>query len=343
MNTSADQSEIQNPQSAIKMRRCFELAELGAGAVSPNPMVGAVLVFEGKIIGEGWHQKWGGAHAEVNCLNSVAIENQRLISKSTLFCNLEPCFHFGKTPPCVELVLAQKIPHVVISNLDPNPKVAGQSIEKMRQAGIEVETGLLEKEGRFLNRFFFTWIEKNRPFILLKWAESADGFIGRRGERVAISGPISQRLSHKWRSEVDAILVGTTTALTDNPSLTNRYYFGKNPLRVAIDLDEKLSPTARIFDGEAETFTWKTGSNSLIFNLLEKLKELNKAILLVEGGANLLGQFIESGLWDEARIFKSPNSLGGGIEAPILKNGQLFSSEKMGPDELQTFFPEGRF
>ena len=319
------------------IRRSFDLARLGAGSVSPNPMVGAVLVFEGKIIGEGLHEKYGSAHAEVNCLSSVSVDNQRLISRSTLFCNLEPCHHFGKTPPCVDLILAKKIPRVVISNLDPNPLTAGKSVEKMRRAGIEVTTGILEKEGQHLNRAFFTWIEKKRPFVILKWAESVDGFLAKTGERTAISGPVSQRLSHRWRSEIDAILVGTTTALVDDPALSNRYFFGKNPLRIMVDFEKKVPKTARIFDGSAETWVIEKSDKPLIVNILEKMTAAGKAILMVEGGRNLLEQFIEAGAWDEARVFVSKNAIGEGLAAPKLRWAELESTGQIGDDRLDIF------
>ncbi len=242
------------------MERCFDLARLGAGSVSPNPLVGAVLVHDGRIIGEGFHQKHGSAHAEVNCLASVSVDNQRFIAESTLYCNLEPCHHFGKTPPCVDLVLEKKIPRVAISNIDPNPLTGGRSVEKLRRAGVEVTTGILEVEGRWLSRAFFTWIEKKRPYVIQM------GAIGRRfhrkkGERTAISGPVAQRLSHRWRSEVDAIMVGTTTAKVDDPALTNRLFFGKNPMRIVVDFEKKISVASRLFDGSAETWAISERAN----------------------------------------------------------------------------------
>jgi diaminohydroxyphosphoribosylaminopyrimidine deaminase / 5-amino-6-(5-phosphoribosylamino)uracil reductase len=313
------------------MRRCFDLAERGGGQVSPNPMVGAVLVFEDKIIGEGWHQKWGEAHAEVNCFRSVSPENQHLVARSTLFCSLEPCSHFGKTPPCADLILEKRIPRVVVSNVDPNPLVAGRGLEKLRAAGVLVESGVLEAEGQWLNRAFFTWMREKRPHIVLKWAQSADGFIGRVGERTAISGPAIRRLVHRWRAECDAILVGTTTALVDDPRLDARFFGSKNPLRVAIDLEGKIPPTHHFFDGSAETWVFgkpraeleaacarffPAESNLLIPNVLSQLRDANRAILLVEGGAHLLHQFLEIGLWDEIRVIENARRLGGGIPAP---------------------------
>lgn len=314
------------------LRRCFELALLGAGRVSPNPMVGAVLVHEGRIIGEGWHQRFGEAHAEVNAVASVAQADRDLLPLSTLYCSLEPCFHHGKTPPCVDLILEKRIPRVVISNTDPNPLVAGQSVQKLRHAGVDVVEGLLEAEGRRLNRAFFTWIQKKRPHIVLKWAQSADGFLGRRGERTPITGPLTRRLVHRWRSETDAILVGTTTALVDNPRLDNRLYFGKSPLRIALDFNGKLPAGTALLDDTQPT--WILGKprsgnrertcflaihpDNWVSPLLEHLRAENKAVLLVEGGARVLQQFLDTGLWDEIRVLEGPARLGAGIEAPRL-------------------------
>lgn len=323
------------------MHRCFDLARLGAGSVSPNPMVGAVLVYQDRIIGEGWHRRYGEAHAEVNAVHSVQEADRHLIPRATLYCSLEPCFHFGKTPPCVDLILEQKIPRVVVSNTDPNPLVAGQSLQKLRGAGVEVTAGVLEAEGHDLNRAFFTWIAAKRPYIILKWAQSADGFIARTGEQTAISGPLTQRLVHRWRSESDAILVGTTTALTDNPRLDNRLYFGKSPLRIALDMKAKIPANALLLDDtrptwiigparegpfqntrflEIETPNWIPG-------LLQKLYETKHAILLVEGGAHTLRQFITSGLWDEIRLTESPKRLGIGVPAPEIPEQALLREQ----------------
>ncbi len=326
---------MSTPESYL--RRCFDLARLGAGRVSPNPLVGAVLVHEDRIIGEGWHQRYGEAHAEVNCVRSVTPENQALIPYSTLYCSLEPCSHFGKTPPCVDLILAKKIPRVVVSNVDPNPQVAGQGLEKLRAAGVEVTAGLLEEEGRWLNRAFFTWITQQRPYIILKWAQSRDGYLGRVGERTAISGPAMQRLVHRWRSEVDAILVGTTTALVDNPRLDNRLFFGKSPLRVAFDVGERLPDSAHLLDdsvltwifgpprsGQWERTKFFPGTDKiLIVNLLEQLKIDNRAMLLVEGGSQVLHQWIKEGWWDEIRMVKNERSLGEGVAAPRVPVGAV--------------------
>lgn len=327
------------------IRRCFDLALLGGSHVSPNPMVGAVLVHDGRIIGEGWHRKYGEAHAEVHCIRSVSSENQRLIPYSTLYCSLEPCYHYGKTPPCVDLILEQKIFRVVVSNRDPNPKVAGQSIAKLRAAGVEVVDGILEAEGRWLNRAFFTWITERRPYVILKWAQTNDGYIGKTGERTAISGPAALRLVHRWRSEADAILVGTATALTDNPRLDVRLYFGKKPLRITFDREGKIPADFHLLDDSVET--WVFGKKRLhsypsdnlessdepfertkflpaegrirIPDLLKKLYENNRATLLVEGGAIVLTQFLETGCWDEIRVIENDRRSGGGTAAPKVR------------------------
>lgn len=334
------------------MRRCFDLARLGAGSVSPNPMVGAVLVYADRIIGEGWHRRYGEAHAEVNAVRAAAQADRPLIAQATLYCSLEPCFHHGKTPPCVDLILEQKIPQVVISNTDPNPLVAGQSIEKLRAAGVDVTTGILESEGQYLNRAFFTWILKKRPHIVLKWAQSSDGFLARTGERTAISGPLTQRLVHRWRGESDAILVGTTTALTDNPRLDNRLYFGKSPLRIALDFTAKIPDAAFLLDDSMPTWILGPSRNSNFQNtifvnitainwipaLLQQLYESKRAVLLVEGGANTLGQFLDAGLWDEIRVIQNPRRLSAGIGAPVVPAvAQLREEFAAGDDVVRIF------
>ncbi|MFN0174343.1 MAG: bifunctional diaminohydroxyphosphoribosylaminopyrimidine deaminase/5-amino-6-(5-phosphoribosylamino)uracil reductase RibD [Saprospiraceae bacterium] len=315
------------------IQRCFDLARLGMGNVSPNPLVGAVLVYEGKIIGEGWHQFWGEPHAEVNCLRAVSPENQHLIPYSTLFCNLEPCAHFGKTPPCTDLILRQKIRRVVVSNTDPNPLVAGKGLEKLKKAGVELRVGVLEEQGQWLNRSFFNWITKNRPYVILKWAHSADGFLGKKDVRTAISSPAALRLVHRWRAECDAILVGTNTAYLDNPRLDVRHYFGKNPLRIVLDTKGKIPPSHHFFDDSTETWVFgqplkgasfsktkfiPTEDKILISNILDALKISGRSILLVEGGANLLNQFLKTGYWNEIRVLQNKQVLGEGVKAPQL-------------------------
>ena len=339
-------------KDALYMQRCFDLARLGAGAVSPNPLVGAVLVHDDRIIGEGWHQKYGEAHAEVHCIRSVAPEDQRLIPHSTLYCSLEPCFHYGKTPPCVDLILAQKIPRVVVSNVDPNPKVAGQSLAKLQSAGVKTSFGILEQEGRRLNCAFFTWIGEKRPYVILKWAQSSDGFLGRPGVRVPISSASALRLVHRWRSEADAILVGTTTAVTDNPRLDARYYSDKNPLRIAFDNRGRIPENYHLFDDSTETWVFgkprkgvfsKTTflpaqGNIPIPFLLKQLFEANRATLLVEGGAIVLAQFLESGCWDEIRVIENTRRLGDGVVAPLVPARAVLKEQfRLGEDEMRGF------
>lgn len=341
---------------ALFIQRCLELASLGAGNVSPNPMVGAILVHEGKIIGEGWHQKWGEAHAEVNCLRSVSPENQALIPYSTLYCNLEPCSHHGKTPPCADLILEHKIPRVVIANLDPNPLVAGAGLARLRESGVEVLEGVLEEAGKWLNRVFFSWISQNRPYVILKWAQTRDGFLGKIGEQTAISGPVALRLLHRWRSACDAILVGTRTALIDNPRLDVRYYSGKNPVRIVLDTQGKIPESHHIMDDSIDT--WIFGPDKALNKIpalsrtkyfpaegmvatpriLEVLKEAGLASLLVEGGARVLNQFLEDEHWDEIRVIENKRYLGAGVQAPKLpKNAVLHTEFEVGADMVRIF------
>ncbi len=320
------------------IRRCFDLARHSviAGA-SPNPSVGAVIVSANdSIIGEGWTSPFGGAHAEVNAVASVKLSDRHLLSSSTIFVSLEPCAHFGQTPPCVDLILAEKIPHVVIAYSDPNPKVAGKSIEKLKQNGVSVDI-LTPKDKNKENSLdhFFRNILSNRPYITLKWAETADGFIGMSNETVAISNVFAKRLVHKWRAESDAIMVGTNTVALDNPELTNRSHYGKSPMRVLLDKTRRLPLDLKIFDNSIQTRVYTEGSSemnneaekiyrhipfdeNLLKHVLDDLYSQNIGTLFVEGGAQLLSSFIEKGLWDEARVFKSEtiNIKKGGIAAP---------------------------
>ncbi|HNG89517.1 MAG TPA: bifunctional diaminohydroxyphosphoribosylaminopyrimidine deaminase/5-amino-6-(5-phosphoribosylamino)uracil reductase RibD, partial [Saprospiraceae bacterium] len=332
------------------------LAEKGRGLVSPNPMVGAVLVHEGRIIGEGWHRRWGEAHAEVNCLLSVRPADRALLPHSTLYCSLEPCSHVGKTPPCADLLIREKIGRVVVSNTDPNPQVAGKGLSRLRAAGIEVLTGVLEAEGRWLNRAFFTWMQQQRPHIILKWAQSRDGYLARPAERTPITGPLAQRLVHRWRGEADAILVGTRTALTDNPRLDTRLFSGKNPLRVTIDRSGLLPAAHHLLDGSMPTWVYgqarprpdasphppvfkPLGAGLALPELLSDLAQGRRAILLVEGGADLLGQFLAADLWDELRVLENPALyLGAGVAAPALPAAaQLRERLLVGADEVRIF------
>ncbi len=311
------------------MQRALQLARLGAGAVSPNPMVGCVIVHEEKIIGEGWHQKYGEAHAEVNAVNAVL--NKSILSESEVYVTLEPCSHVGKTPPCADLLIKHQVKKVIVCNHDPNPLVVGQGIEKLRRAGIEVEIGLLEEEGRELNKRFFTYIEKKRPFIILKWAESSDGFIAKKNyDAVQISNLLSRRFVHKMRAEEDAIMVGTNTVKYDNPKLDTRFWTGKNAVRVLIDKDLSLPDTLHIFDGSQETICYTVAGSGTSSGVLEvplpatatehfitqDLYQRKIQSIIIEGGTILLQSFIDLGLWDEAFILKSKLILEDGIKAP---------------------------
>lgn len=316
--------------SQLFMQRALQLARLGAGLVSPNPMVGCVIVHEGKIIGEGWHQKYGEAHAEVNAVSLVL--NKSMLSQSEVYVTLEPCSHFGKTPPCADLLIKHRVKKVYICNQDSNPLVGGKGIEKLRQAGIEVETGLLESEGRGLNKRFFTYIEQKRPFIILKWAESADGFIAKhKYESVQISNLLSRRFVHKMRSEEDAIFVGTNTARHDNPTLNTRFWTGKNAIRVVIDKQLSLSENLLFFDNSQTTICFnyfidmQIGKNvfikipkniSLEKFIIEELYQRKVQSVIIEGGTILLQSFINLELYDEAVILKTKKLLGDGITAP---------------------------
>ena len=327
-----------NSQTDSKyMKRCLQIALQGLGNVSPNPMVGCVIVHNGLIIGEGYHIKYGEPHAEVNAINSV--KEKSLLETSTLYVNLEPCAHFGKTPPCADLIIKHKIPRVIIGTKDCNEKVAGKGIEKLVNSGCKVETGILENESRYLNRRFFTFHEKKRPYIILKWAETQDGFIDIYRKDGAVKKPNwitsekTRALVHKWRTEEDAIMVGTKTALLDNPSLTARDWKGKNPTRVVLDRNLSLPTTYKIFDNQAPTIvfnTLKTENNDnikfigvdfgaqLLENILHVLHQVNIQSLIVEGGAVLLNSFINANLWDEAIVFKGPQYFLKGVTAPKL-------------------------
>jgi len=316
----------------IFMRRALELASRGKGMVSPNPLVGCVIVHQGKIIGEGWHKQYGGPHAEVNAV--AAVEDKTLLSMSTIFVTLEPCSHFGKTPPCADLLIREKVQKVVIANLDTNPLVAGEGIRKLRAAGIEVVTGILDKEAKTLNIRFFTSIEKQRPYIILKWAQTADGFVARENyDSKWISNEYSRQLVHRWRTEEDGILVGMKTAQYDNPQLNVRDWTGRNPTRVVIDRFLKLSPKLHLFDGKQKTICYnvllheehennlriRISEENFLQELIHDLYERKIHSIIVEGGAQTLAAFIASNLWDEARVFTSPQQFGKGIAAPIVK------------------------
>jgi diaminohydroxyphosphoribosylaminopyrimidine deaminase/5-amino-6-(5-phosphoribosylamino)uracil reductase len=333
---------------AFFMRRALDLALLGTGHVRPNPLVGCVVTHEGRIIGEGWHQQYGGPHAEVNALAAVA--DQDLLKKSRVYVTLEPCAHHGKTPPCADLLVAKGVPEVVICNEDPFPLVAGRGIEKLQAAGARVETGLLNSEGSWLNRRFFTFHEKKRPYLVLKWAETADGFLaGRYFQPVQISGPQAGILTHRWRTEEQAILVGTRTALHDNPRLSARDWPGPQPTRLVIDKNLSLPPTHHLLDGSQPTliYTYRqpyhkanldlvhlSEADDLMPQVLADLYQRQVQSVLVEGGPTVLNALLQAGLWDEIRVFRSARKLGQGIAAPRIGFSGLDHVENVGPDEL---------
>ena len=334
------------------MQRCIDLAKLGMGYVSPNPMVGAVIVMDSIIIGEDYHHKYGEAHAEVNAINQVISnfsDSAELLNQSTLYVSLEPCAHYGKTPPCADLIIKHKIPKVVVGCADPFDAVNGKGIEKLKDAGIEVITGVLEKQCRWLNRRFFTRVRKHRPYIILKWAQTADGFFAPDDKsQYWITGLESRKLVHRWRGEEDAVLVGKNTAAIDNPQLNVRYGQGKSPIRVVIDRRLELNKGLNIFDQSVETLIFnevKTaidGKNKYIaledFDryvpqyILYQLYLRDIQSIIIEGGAYTLNTFIEADLWDEARIFTGKTNLKKGVKAPqIIGAAEEFS---VGADKL---------
>ncbi|WP_183560319.1 bifunctional diaminohydroxyphosphoribosylaminopyrimidine deaminase/5-amino-6-(5-phosphoribosylamino)uracil reductase RibD [Mucilaginibacter sp. SP1R1] len=336
------------------MQRSLELAELGAGRVSPNPMVGAVVVHDGKIIGEGYHQKYGEAHAEVNAIAQVTSRFNNaaeLLKQSVIYVSLEPCAHYGKTPPCADLIIKHQIPLVVVGCRDPFEQVDGKGIEKLKAAGIEVIAGVLEKECQWLNRRFFTKVQKHRPYIILKWAQTSNGFFAPDdGSQLWITGEQSRKLVHKWRTEEDAILIGKNTAAIDNPQLNVRYWEGRAPKRVVIDRRLELNKDLNIFDQTAETLIFNevkfdvAGKNKYIaledFDryvpqyILYQLYLQDIQSVIIEGGAHTLQTFIEAGLWDEARIFTGKIVLNNGIKAPQI-TGIIAGEFPSGNDRLQ--------
>jgi diaminohydroxyphosphoribosylaminopyrimidine deaminase / 5-amino-6-(5-phosphoribosylamino)uracil reductase len=316
------------------MRRCIELAKKGEGNVAPNPMVGSVIVYNGQIIGEGFHQKYGEAHAEVNAINSV--KDKSLLKQSTIYVNLEPCAHHGKTPPCSDLIITNKIPHVVIGSKDTFSKVNGKGIERLKQNGVEVDTGVLEKECRFLNKRFFTFHEQKRPYVILKWAQTRDGFIDKKRGRNEkgvnwISTPETRSLVHSWRSHEMGILVGRKTIENDNPKLNVRDVHGNNPIRIILDPNLKLKLDEKSGNDIAKTYIintllsekhdeieWVQLKDMGISAILEAIWELTIQSIMVEGGSHTLQQFIDSNAWDEIRIIEGESFFKEGLKAPII-------------------------
>jgi len=332
------------------IQRCFDLASLAAGRVTPNPRVGAVITYKNKIIGEGYHQYPGGPHAEINAINSLT--NKDLLTKSSIYISLEPCNNFGKTPPCVESILKYKIPKVFISMIDANPSTMGKSIKKLEAAGVTVTVSILKSKGKKITQGFFSSIEKGRPFIVLKYAQSANKKIGAVGEQIWISNPLTKRLTHKWRSEINAILVGSNTLKTDNPRLNNRLYFGKSPVKLLLKRDGKVNLNAASFKTEGKTIVicephaaklklpntqqwFLPFDKDLLKNILTHLKKEGLNSLLVEGGATLLNSFVQQNLWDEARIFTSSENIihPKSIDAPEI-GGTLKQTYQIGDNVL---------
>ena len=321
------------------IKRCIEIAKNGLPAAMPNPSVGAVIVHNDLIIGEGYTSAFGGNHAEVNAINSV--KDKSLLAQSTIYVSLEPCSHFGKTPPCCNLIIENNIPNVVISITDSNEKVAGNGIKKLLEAGVNVVVGVLENECYQSNIRFFTFYEKKRPYIILKWAETQNGFIAPkiRNEQkpVWITNEYSRQLVHKWRSEEQAILVGTQTVIDDNPMLNVRDWTGKNPIRIVLDLNNRIPQESNIYDKSQETFVI---TNDDIFdnnNLAQETANFcyNKNIqsIIIEGGSRTLQTFIDANIWDEARVFRSDNYFDHGIKAPILE-AKVFEKFLIDGDEF---------
>ncbi len=345
-------------EDEIYMKRCLQLARCGCGSTSPNPMVGAVIVCDGRIIGEGYHVKAGEPHAEVNAVNSVRECDRHLLPDSTVYVTLEPCSHYGKTPPCCDMLIAKGVKRVVIGTADNNAMVNGAGISRMRQAGIEVIVGVCETECLRLNRDFFTSHALSRPAITLKWAQSADGFIDADrtgGEAVSISTPVSRLAVHKLRSMHDAILVGTRTALLDNPSLNVREWSGRQPLRLVLDRQGVLPATLKLFDGTLPTIVYteheKVGkfgknieqimvdfSNNLLNSILTHLHSIKVNSLLVEGGALLLQSFIDASIWDDIRVEVNPRLfIGHGVAAPVIPNGLFFEKKMCDKNEIRLY------
>lgn len=352
----------------VYMYRCLQLAQKGAGLTAPNPMVGALLVYQDQIIGEGFHEKYGGPHAEVNCFASVLPLHRQYINKSTLYVSLEPCAHFGKTPPCSDLIIKHKIRKVVIGCRDPFVEVNGKGIEKLKAAGVETVVDVLKEECMEQNKRFFTFHLQHRPYIILKWAQTGDGKIGTAPlnppptgggtltsahQRLLISNELTNRLVHKWRSEEASILVGTNTALLDDPQLTNRYWPGKQPVRLVLDKELKLPSSLQLFSDAAKTIVFNyikesterniqyyiiNKEGNAVEQMVDALYQLNIQSVLVEGGAQLLQGFIDAGLWDEARVIENSSlKIEKGLNAPQIKNVLLQKNETIETDTISYY------
>ena len=344
------------------MERCLQLAALGAGNVAPNPMVGAILVYNDRIIGEGYHQQYGKAHAEVNCIAAVMPEDKHLIPESVLYVSLEPCAHHGKTPPCADLIIAHKIPEVVIGCRDPFPLVNGRGIEKLMDAGVKVVHGVCGAQCKAMNRRFFICHTHHRPYIILKWAQSVNGIIGSSLQRIFITNEYTGRMVHKWRTEEAAIMVGTHTALQDDPALTARHWPGKSPVRIVIDMNLMLPPYLQLFDRSVPTIVFNMIRNTIndldrditssrevwyyqvtsdvspVQQVLHALYHLKIQSVLVEGGAKLIQSFAEENAWDEARVITNEQLyLPEGLKAPEPGAARLSFSERLLTDRIDYY------
>jgi diaminohydroxyphosphoribosylaminopyrimidine deaminase/5-amino-6-(5-phosphoribosylamino)uracil reductase len=338
------------------MHRCLQLAKLGSGYVAPNPLVGALLVYENRIIGEGYHEMYGGPHAEVNCIASVKTEDQSLIASSTLYVSLEPCAHFGKTPPCSNLIIQHKIPKVVVGCRDPFPKVNGKGIEQLQNAGIEVIVGIEEETCKQLNKRFFTFQQLHRPFVVLKWAQSSNLKINAYGiDRLFITNDFSNRLVHKWRSEEASIMVGTNTALADNPALTTRLWSGRHPVRIVVDLDLRLPQDLILFNRKFPTIVFNSikdeeeenllyykvdADESLAIQIMQALFELKLQSVIIEGGSRLLQHFIDEGIWDQiCTITNNDLVVTEGLSAPELPLAKKEKEFNLLTDTISIYTP----
>lgn len=339
------------------MNRCIELARNGLGSTYPNPMVGSVIVHNNTIIGEGWHQRAGEPHAEVNAVNSV--KDKSLLKQSVIYVSLEPCSHYGKTPPCTNLIIDHGIPKVIIGSVDPFSEVSGKGIKKLMEAGCEVIVGVLEKECTALNKRFFTFHTKKRPYIILKWAQSQDGYLSpyitspKDRQPVWITNRYSRQLVHKWRSEEESILVGTQTAIDDNPRLNTRLWHGKDPIRVVMDRQHRIPKNSHLLDNSIKTIIFTDGKGSqfegenLVYEFLDFKKELSAQMcealwrneiqsVIIEGGRKTLQTFIDSGIWDEARVFTGIPQFLEGVKSPEF-SGTLQAEEKIYTDTLKRY------
>ncbi|WP_295833211.1 bifunctional diaminohydroxyphosphoribosylaminopyrimidine deaminase/5-amino-6-(5-phosphoribosylamino)uracil reductase RibD [uncultured Winogradskyella sp.] len=326
----------------IHIKRCLKIAKNGLGSTRPNPMVGAIIVCDDKVIGEGFTSPYGQSHAEVNAIN--AVKNKALLKKSTLYVTLEPCSHHGKTPPCSDLIISHNIPKVVIGCIDDNPQVVGKGIAKLKASGCEVIVGVLENECKIHHKRFFTFHNKKRPYIILKWAETKDGFIAPKTKDkqkpIWITNRYSRQLVHKWRSEEQVILVGTNTVIEDNPSLTVRDWTGDNPTRIVIDKSLKLNSELKLFDNAAKTISISNKEIDFKKNITKQICDLlfkeNINSIIIEGGSKTLQTFINEGLWDEARVFVGLTEFKEGVKAPQFK-GKLASEQSILDDSLKVY------